>query len=587
MKTINYALKVLSLAIVLLFVSCQDETIEVIDPTDNQTVQANSPVARLMQRTSLNDGSSDNIIDQSSCSDIVLPVTVVVNGLEIIIDSEEDFELIEAIFEEFTNDNDELEIVYPITIILSNHEEIVINSQQELEALIADCIEGGEDDDIECIDFQYPITISTYDSNNQIADTVVINSDAELYELFENLDPATFVSLNFPVTLVTADGNEVVVSNYEELANAIEAAIEACDEDDDNDYDDDDVDLPIDQLNELLTTCPWIVDKLIVNGDDLGEQYEGYVLTFFENGTVTATINDAVWNGTWGVEATSVGLVFVLEIEGLEDFNNIWRLHGVEHYNGVIKLDFRRGDSRLRLKKNCDNGNPTDCSETFVDQALTNCFWRVVSYNGNGEFSDFELYFRESQTLEVQHSINDGVFFGAWSTSQSGAGVVVEISQLDGNLMVFNSNWTITECAAGRFKMVSGDDYIIIEKDCGNNAGGDVAQIKEWMTMGEWIVANYNDSGQDDTGLFEGYGLDFLENGGVIAESANSLIDGEWNVYRDNSNVLRFDLNFGNDQPFNELNDDWRIVEVSANRIELKDISGGDGTVDILVFEKL
>jgi hypothetical protein len=34
-----------------------------------------------------------------------------------------------------------------------------------------------------------------------------------------------------------------------------------------------------------------------------------------------------------------------------------------------------------------------------------------------------------------------------------------------------------------------------------------------------------------------------------------------------------------------DLSDDWKIVSIDADRLELKDISS-DGSMDILVFEK-
>ena len=39
--------------------------------------------------------------------------------------------------------------------------------------------------------------------------------------------------------------------------------------------------------------------------------------------------------------------------------------------------------------------------------------------------------------------------------------------------------------------------------------------------------------------------------------------------------------------PFDEFNDDWDIVSVLPTRIELRDVSGGGGGTDILIFEKI
>jgi len=60
-----------------------------------------------------------------------------------------------------------------------------------------------------------------------------------LFLFLSHLD-GNVVSLNFPITLITADRETLEVNNQEELEEAIEAGIDACNEDDDNDYDNDD-----------------------------------------------------------------------------------------------------------------------------------------------------------------------------------------------------------------------------------------------------------------------------------------------------------------------------------------------------------
>ncbi len=48
--------------------------------------------------------------------------------------------------------------------------------------------ENEEDDDIECIDFQYPISISIYNTEFEIIDTVSIANDEALYNFIESLE---------------------------------------------------------------------------------------------------------------------------------------------------------------------------------------------------------------------------------------------------------------------------------------------------------------------------------------------------------------------------------------------------------------
>ena len=173
-----------------------------------------------------------------------LPVTIFVNGLEIIVDSEEDFEVIEAIFDELDDDDDSIDIVFPIVIVLSNYDEIVIENQDQLEEFIAGCSnENEEDDDIECVDFIYPLTYSVFDTDDNIINTVTINSDEDMYDFIQEIDENDIIALNFPVTLEFSNGEQVTANSIQELEGILESAVDFCDEDDDNDYCDDDFDL--------------------------------------------------------------------------------------------------------------------------------------------------------------------------------------------------------------------------------------------------------------------------------------------------------------------------------------------------------
>jgi hypothetical protein len=39
--------------------------------------------------------------------------------------------------------------------------------------------------------------------------------------------------------------------------------------------------------------------------------------------------------------------------------------------------------------------------------------------------------------------------------------------------------------------------------------------------------------------------------------------------------------------PFDEFNDDWDVVTYNNTRVELFDVSGGNGGTDYLTFQKL
>lgn len=342
-------------SIIILIFSCAKEVDINISDSTKPTLKANSTLADLINKTSLHDGSIDNIIDNASCFSIALPVTVIANGMEILIETEEDYELIESIFDDNENDEDTIEINFPVTIILSDFTEITINNYNELESYIDDDCNDGIDDDIECLDFQYPIEVSTFNTITEQFLDFVINNDEEMHDFIEELDENTTATINFPITIILYNGTEVTINSLEQLETEIENVKDDCDEDDDNDFDDDDnINVSEQEFANLLVSCPWKVDELIINDQDL-EAFKDYIFTFNSNGTVIAEYNSNSSNGTWSV-STDNGLRLNLTMDSLTEFTNNWRLHKIEEEDdGKDKIDLRiGGEDLLKLIKNCN-----------------------------------------------------------------------------------------------------------------------------------------------------------------------------------------------------------------------------------------
>jgi hypothetical protein len=197
--------------------SCQKEVNEETPPEEEQVITPNSDLANLMSNTSGNDGSVDNVLDGADCFSVNFPVTITANNIEIIITSLEGLEDVQDIFDEFDDDEDILEFFFPITITLNDYTEVVIENETQLNDFIDECFDDEEA--IECVDFQYPISFSIYNTDFQVIDTVTIQNDEELYQFLENLEDGengtVLASLNFPVTLIYADGTTVEVNSNE------------------------------------------------------------------------------------------------------------------------------------------------------------------------------------------------------------------------------------------------------------------------------------------------------------------------------------------------------------------------------------
>ena len=355
MKTFKPLLFLL-LGLLIIFTSCRSENDLSIDPPAEEALTANSAVALLLLKTALNDGSSDNIIDSANCLSVQLPVTLTVNGTTLIVNNEDGYQEIEDIIDSFNDDIDSIVISYPIVVVLEDYSTVTVNSDTELRALASNCAgENENDDDIECIDFQYPITASVFNINNDVINTITINNDNDMYDFIDDLDQFTAVTINFPIALLLADGTTQNVSTIQELENAIEAAEDTCDEDDDYDYDDDDCDFcTTNDLDSLFATCTdWEVSELERNDTDLTDSYDGYLFSFNNDGTLTVVDGTATWNGTWTASGTGNNITVTINLNGLPDFNTTWNLVEIEQEPGEANFDLQLGDDELSFLSDC------------------------------------------------------------------------------------------------------------------------------------------------------------------------------------------------------------------------------------------
>ncbi|WP_298236834.1 hypothetical protein [uncultured Algibacter sp.] len=585
MKSFMKNLLLLPFFALIMFTSCQDEVTEITDPNEAEALVADSNLTAMVSATAKFDGSKDNIIDRANCLSVNLPVTVVVNGLEIIIDSEEDYKTIEAIYNEFEDDDDRLDIVFPIVIITDNHDEITINSAAEMQEFVAKCKgENEEDDDIECIDFKYPISFSIFNPNFQIIDVISVANDRELHRFIKRVkDAEVIASINYPVTLVYADGSEVVVNRNQELASTIEEAKDACDEDDDNDYGDDD--FTKERLDNLLKSCPWVVYEFERNQDNLRDVYVEYVMNFKEDNVVKVRKrNGDLLTGTWTTRVTDHGALIKLEFETLVDFTLEWFVYDLEP--GKIKL-YQSGGNKIILKKNCDI---VDITKERIANYLQECLWRIsrLSIDGIDKEKDyigtpFKFFEDNVVKLRVKGELVEGTYnILAYNT----AGFVLQINLEDRPDLQLE--WFVTFLESGLIKLESlgnRENKMVLKRHC-PDGDDDLNFIDDVLISSDWEVALYQDGDINKTEVFFNYTFDFLESGRIKAINPNNVVDGDgsWLAYRNEG--LYLGLHFGPEEPYTVLNHRWKIVEITQERIELKDLNANGAIERILVLEK-
>ncbi len=101
---------------------------------------------------------------------------------------------------------------------------------------------------------------------------------------------------------------------------------------------------------------------------------------------------------------------------------------------------------------------------------------------------------------------------------------------------------------------------------------------------GQWRITYYWDRDQEETNKYTGYTFDFQTNDLIEVLVNGVQSTGTWLQGTDDSTnklILTFSSN-----PLSELNEDWHVIEQSTTKIRLQHISGGDGHIDYLTFER-
>jgi len=121
-----------------------------------------------------------------------------------------------------------------------------------------------------------------------------------------------------------------------------------------------------------------------------------------------------------------------------------------------------------------------------------------------------------------------------------------------------------------------------------------VQQTQNTAQSGSWKITYFFDSDQNETNHFNGFTFTFDENGSLVGVNGSTTITGTWSVTDSNSSDddggssdVDFNIFFASPPDFEDLSDDWDIISVTNSKIELTDVSGGNGGTDFLTFEKI
>ena len=216
-----------------------------------------------------------------------------------------------------------------------------------------------------------------------------------------------------------------------------------------------------------------------------------------------------------------------------------------------------------------------------VDSQLTNLMVRTSSENNAPDSIDcidfvypisFFIYDANNQQTGTQTVNSDVELFLFLSGLTPGSTVAIDfpISVIlqDGSIVEVNSN---TELAT-------------LISNCASGGGNQVpSNLEDILTTGSWFVTYFFDD-VEETSNYAGYEFNFNTDNTALANNGTNNVNGTWSLT--GSSTPDLNLFFGTTNPFDELDEDWDIIEATNDIIRLKHISGGNGDVDFLTYER-
>lgn len=401
---------------------------------------------------------------------------------------------------------------------------------------------------IACVDFVYPITVSIFDSEFNIIDTVTIANDDAFYAFLNNLennDNALIVSLNFPMVLQYENGNTVEVNSNQEIIATIEAAQNNCEVD---------FECSLEDISAMLQECPW-------NFTDGTDMYNNLQMIFNQNGNliISEGFATSAIGGSWNLSLSNDGspeLVITDLTAFSEGLEGSWI---VVDCNVDGELTIARGDDILELDKDCSTVT-FNCFENF-DAVIELCDQNndgIETFNLTTAFAncitDATLVTYHINQADAEASVNPIPNPTAYTNTTTPQEIYVRV-EISNQFEVFTIN--------------------LIVQNCTNTSGCSEEELNTFLLDCIWNATNYN-----GTDSLAEWNFDFEANSDIVViYTATQTIDATWVTTQTNAGIS---IAFSNITAPNiqAITGSWLLVECQDDRLELHTDNA------ILVLEK-
>ncbi len=218
----NIFKKIFLVSLFSLFISCFEKEVEIIDSEQENILHKDSPLSDLMKAVTSHDASFDDRIDGSDCFSLIFPYNILVNG---------QFTTISSIYQiNLIGDQDEVELLFPVTIAFGNYETKVLNNESQFDKVSIAC-QNGElyNLHIDCAEFVYPFSYAKYNLISRNFDTEIVLSKKESFQFLVSLKEGDIYKINYPLNIILFDTDHITVHENQFLHNHILTASQVCD----------------------------------------------------------------------------------------------------------------------------------------------------------------------------------------------------------------------------------------------------------------------------------------------------------------------------------------------------------------------
>ncbi len=91
-------------------------------------------------------------------------------------------------------------------------------------------------------------------------------------------------------------------------------------------------------------------------------------------------------------------------------------------------------------------------------------------------------------------------------------------------------------------------------------------QVEAALTNNQWQVS-YSSNKKNETAHFDGYNFKFNQDGSILAKQHIGARKGVWSSFPSSNGKVKVILDFKAVDQFDELNEDWIVVEKTEDRI--------------------